>query len=109
MKLNLVYITTKDKEEARKIGQELVKARLAACVNIIDKMNSFCWWEGKIQGDREAIIIAKTRQSSVKELIKKVKSLHSYSCPCVVSLPILDGNKAYLDWLKMETERKERK
>ena len=104
MKLNLVYITTKDKAEARKIGQELVNERLAACVNIIDGMNSMYWWEGKVQDDNEVILIAKTKQSLVKELIKKVKSIHSYSCPCIISLPILDGNKDYLDWLHKETK-----
>ena len=103
MKLNLVYITTKDKDEARRIGKELVKTRLAACVNIIDNMNSMYWWEGKIQDDQEVILIAKTRQSLVKKLIKKVKSIHSYSTPCIVSLPILDGNSDYLDWLEKET------
>ncbi len=104
MKLNLVYITTKDKDEARRIGKELVKTRLAACVNIIDNMNSMYWWEGKIQDDQEVILIAKTKQSLVKKLIKKVKSMHGYSTPCIISLPILDGNKAYLDWLNKETK-----
>ena len=104
MKLNIVYITTKNKDEARKIGRELVKARLSACVNIIDKMNSMYWWENKIQDDNEAILIAKTKESLVEEVVEKVKSLHSYSCPCIISLPILDGNKEYLDWLQKETK-----
>lgn len=104
MKLNLVYITAKNKEEARKIGKELLKARLAACVNIVDKMNSLYWWEGKIQDDNETVLIAKTKESLVKELVEKVKSIHSYSCPCIISLPILDGNKEYLDWLEKETK-----
>ncbi len=104
MNLNIVYITTKDKEEARKIGKELVQAKLAACVNIIAQMNSLYWWEGEIQDDHEAILLAKTKASLVSELIAKVKSLHSYSCPCIVSLPILDGNKDYLDWLNKETK-----
>jgi periplasmic divalent cation tolerance protein len=104
MKLNLVYITTKDKDEASRIGKELVKTRLAACVNIIDNMNSMYWWEGKIQNDQEVILIAKTKQSLVKKLIKKVKSIHSYSTPCIISLPILDGNSDYLDWLEKETK-----
>ena len=104
MKLNLVYITAKNKEEARKIGKELLKVRLAACVNIVDKMNSLYWWEGKIQDDNEAVLIAKTKESLVKELVEKVKSIHSYSCPCIISLPILDGNKEYLDWLEKETK-----
>ena len=104
MKLNIVYMTAKDKDEARKIGKELVQARLAACVNIIDNMNSMYWWEAEVQDDHEAILIAKTKESLVSELIEKVKSIHSYSCPCIISLPILDGNKDYLDWLQKETK-----
>jgi periplasmic divalent cation tolerance protein len=105
MKLNLIYITTKDKEEARKIGKELVESRLAACINIIENVNSMYWWEGKIQNEGEAVLIAKTKESLVPELIEKVKSMHSYDCPCVVSLPILDGNKDYLEWLQKETKK----
>ena len=104
MKLNIVYITAKDKEEAKKIGRELVKERLVACVNIIDKMNSIYWWEGQIQDDFETILIAKTKESLMDELVQKVKSLHSYSCPCIISLPILDGNKEFLEWLSKETK-----
>jgi len=103
MKLNLIYITAKDKEEAGKIGRALVEARLAACVNIIENMNSIYWWEGKIQDESEAILIAKTRELLVPKLIEKVKSLHSYECPCIVSLPLLGGNKDYLDWIEKET------
>ncbi len=105
MKLNLVYITAKNKDEARKIGKELLKARLAACVNIVDKMNSLYWWEGKIQDDNEAVLIAKTKESLVKELVEKVKSIHSYSCPCIVSWPIERGNSEYLNWIHNATGR----
>ena len=104
MKLNLVYITTKDKEEARKIGKELVESRLAACVNIVENMNSIYWWEGKIQDETEAVLMAKTKESLVPELIKRVKSMHSYSCPCIVALPIQDGYKPFIDWIQKETK-----
>ena len=103
-KLRLVYVTTKDKAQARKIGRELVQARLAACVNILDNMNSMYWWQGKVQDDNEAVLIAKTKETLVPELTEKVKSLHSYSCPCIISLPILEGNKDYLDWLQKEAK-----
>ncbi|RKY82406.1 divalent-cation tolerance protein CutA [candidate division KSB1 bacterium] len=103
MNINLIYITTGSMDEARTIGKDLVSSRLAACVNIIDNMNSMYWWEGKIQDDREVILIAKTREALVPELIEKVKSIHSYDCPCIVSLPILDGNKAFLEWVAKET------
>ncbi len=104
MKYNLVYITASDLEEARKIGRELVASRLAACVNIIDNMNSFYWWEGEIQDDREVVLIAKTRETLIPKVIDKVKSMHSYSCPCVVSLPILAGNPDFLQWIETETD-----
>ena len=104
MKYNLIYITTKDKAEAKKIGQAVVEARLAACANIIDKMGSVYWWQGKMEQGVEAVLILKTKENLVSELIEKVKSLHSYECPCIVSLPIVDGNKAYLDWLENETK-----
>lgn len=103
MKYNLIYITTKDKAEAKKIAQALVEERLAACANIIDNMESLYWWEGKVQNSNEAVLVVKTKEALVPELIEKVKSLHSYKCPCIVSLPILDGNKAFLDWIKAET------
>ena len=102
MEFNLIYITAKDKKEAEKIGNALLKARLAACVNIIGGMNSIYRWNGKINRGKEAILIAKTKKSLVKKLIKKTKSIHSYSCPCIVALPITDGSKEYLDWIKKE-------
>ncbi|MDD5440537.1 MAG: divalent-cation tolerance protein CutA [Candidatus Omnitrophica bacterium] len=105
MKFSLVYITAKNKDEAKRIGEALVAERLAACVNIIEGMNSMYWWDGKIEYDSEAVLIAKTRASLVKALIAKVKSAHSYSCPCIVALPILDGNKDYLLWIEKETRQ----
>ncbi len=104
MKTNLIYITAGSSDEAERIAKELVSNRLAACANIIDNVSSIYWWEGELQEDREVIVIAKTREALVPELIEKVKSLHSYDCPCIVSLPILDGNKAFLDWIVDETK-----
>ena len=102
MKINFIYMTVGNKEEARKIGKELVTARLAACVNILDNMNSFYRWEGKIQDDTEVVMIAKTTEEQVPDLIKKVESLHSYDCPCIVSLPITGGHQPFLDWIAAE-------
>jgi len=104
MKTNFIYITTSCLEEARAIGNELVSRRLAAGVNIIDSINSIYWWDGKIQDEKEAILIAKTKEVLVPELIEKVKSMHSYACPCIVSLPILDGSRMFLDWVIDETK-----
>jgi periplasmic divalent cation tolerance protein len=104
MKATFIYITAGSMDEAKKIGKALVSNRLAACVNIIDNMQSMYWWEDEIQDEREVILIAKTKESVVPELIDKVKSMHSYDCPCIVSLPILDGNRAFLEWIAQQTK-----
>jgi len=102
MAINLIYITTKNKAEAERIGRILVEERLAACVNIIDGMNSIYRWEGKLMQDTETVLIAKTVQDKVSVLTERVKALHSYDCPCVVALPIHDGNESFLDWVAEE-------
>lgn len=99
MEINFIYITTNDKLEARTIGKALVTSGLAAGVNIIDNMNSIYLWNGKIQDDQETILIAKTTKDRVSEVIEKVKAMHSYECPCIVSLPVSGGNRMFLDWI----------
>ncbi|UCF90625.1 MAG: divalent-cation tolerance protein CutA [Desulfobacterales bacterium] len=104
MQINFVYMTAGNKEEAQEIGKALVASRLAACVNIIAPMHSIYRWEGAIQEDTEVVLIAKTTEDQFPQLVEKVKSLHTYDCPCIVSLPVKDGNPAYLDWIVAETE-----
>ncbi|MEX0607982.1 MAG: divalent-cation tolerance protein CutA [Balneolaceae bacterium] len=100
--LRFVYITTSTKEEARAIGRALVEERLAACANILVGMESIYRWEGEIEEARECVLIIKTHQSRVNKLTKRVLELHSYDCPCVISLPISEeeGNAEYLDWIE---------
>ncbi|MBT8331742.1 MAG: divalent-cation tolerance protein CutA [Deltaproteobacteria bacterium] len=104
MKVNFIYMTAGSREEARKIAKELVISRLAACVNIWDNMNSFYMWQGKVQDDTEVVMIAKTAENRVPALVEKVKSMHSYECPCIVSIPISGGNQAFLDWIAEEVK-----
>jgi len=99
-----IYMTAKDKDEARTIGRVLVEERLAACINVLEPMNSMYWWEGEVQDDQEAVLIAKTKESLVDALVERVKALHSYDCPCVVALPIANGNPAFLEWVEKETK-----
>jgi len=100
----IVYITTNSDEEAEIIGRNLVSKKLAACVNIIGNMKSIYHWEGKIESASEIIIIAKTKRALVNELVENVKTLHSYKCPCIVAVPIIDGNEAFLQWIRNETK-----
>ena len=103
--LQLVYVTVSDKSQALTIGKAIVKDRLAACANVIEPMTSLYWWEGDVQEDTEAVLILKTRKELVPPLTARVKELHSYDCPCVISFDIQNGNEAYMDWLVAETAR----
>jgi periplasmic divalent cation tolerance protein len=104
MSVCMVYITAESMEDAEIIGRNLVSRRLAACVNIISNMKSIYQWEGKVETGNEVIIIAKTKNALVNELTEHVKTLHSYDCPCVVTLPIQDGNSDFIQWIRDETK-----
>lgn len=95
----LIYVTTRDKAEARRIGRHLVQTRLAACANIFDQMNSMYIWKDEFQDDQEAVLILKTTETRLPELIAAVHALHSYEVPCIVTLPILGGHPPFLDWI----------
>jgi len=97
--INWVYITAGSREEATAIGEALIAAKLAACVNIIGDMQSIFMWEGKLEHASEVVLIAKTTAELVPELVERVRAMHSYDCPCIVSLPVSDGNPAFLDWI----------
>jgi periplasmic divalent cation tolerance protein len=99
------YITLSSEEEARRIGTVLVEERLAACVNILSQMESHYWWDGKLETSHEVVLIAKTTSPLKEALQRRVLSLHSYSCPCVVFLPISGGNPDYLEWIARETRK----
>jgi periplasmic divalent cation tolerance protein len=99
-----VYVTAKDYEQALAIGRELVEERLAACINVLGSMTSIYHWQGEIQQDQEAVLIIKTKEKHVAEIIERVKALHTYTCPCVVSWPLTAGNPDYLRWIEEETK-----
>lgn len=98
-----IYVTAANRAEALSIGRTLVEERLVACVNVLDGVRSLYWWEGKVQEDDEALFVAKTRSELAARVVARVKELHSYRTPCVVALPIADGNPDFLDWISAET------
>jgi len=100
----LVLVTCGSEEEALKIAHSLVEERLAACVNLVSPVRSIYRWEGKIWDEKEWILIIKTQKERFEELERKVRSLHSYSAPEIIGLPIVEGSDSYLKWLKESTE-----
>jgi periplasmic divalent cation tolerance protein len=99
----IVFITASIEEEAAKIARALVEARLAGCVNIIKNIRSIYSWEGKIEDEPEVLMIVKTQKSLFDSLTKKVEELHSYTVPEIIVLPIVEGSKDYLKWLREVT------
>ncbi|NQT33511.1 MAG: divalent-cation tolerance protein CutA [Candidatus Omnitrophica bacterium] len=102
--LTLVYVTATNKDEAVKIGEEVVSMRLAACANVIENMTAIYWWENKIETSDEVVLILKTKESLLSELEETVKKLHSYSCPCIVAIPLLCASEDYAGWILKETK-----
>ncbi len=98
-----VYTTTASRDEALRIAHALVAERLAACANILPGVTSVFRWEGSVQEESEVSMILKTRAGLVDLVIERIRSLHGYTCPCVVALPITAGNPAFLDWIASET------
>jgi len=104
MSVCLVYITASDAAEAVSIGRDLVERRLAACANVHGPITSIYRWQDEIQQDQETVLIAKTMLDLVERITERVVEIHSYECPCVVSVPITDGYSPFLEWIDVETD-----
>jgi periplasmic divalent cation tolerance protein len=103
MPVMFVYVTAADVEEARKIGRLVVEEQLAACANILPGATSIFRWQGKVEEASEALLILKTTEQKLEQLIERAKSLHSYDCPCIEALPVVEGNRDFLEWVVRET------
>ncbi len=97
--LRIVYITFPDADLAQKTGKILVEEGLAACVNIYPSVNSIYKWQGQICQESELVLLAKTRVNLVARLMQRVKELHSYDCPPMLSIVVDEASADYEDWL----------
>jgi periplasmic divalent cation tolerance protein len=95
----VIFITASGEKEAKKIAAALIKNKLAACVNIIEKISSLFQWQGKVSRAGEALLIVKSKKSKLNKIIKLVKALHSYEVPEIIAIPIVAGEKKYLNWI----------
>lgn len=96
----IVMVTTPSKQEAEKIAQRLLDAELIACANIIGPVSSIFHWSGKVEKPEEYMTLMKSRRDLFEKLEEYVKKLHSYEVPEILALPIVEGSKAYLEWLE---------
>jgi periplasmic divalent cation tolerance protein len=95
----IIFVTASNKKEASSIAKTLLDYKLVACVNIIDKIESVFWWQGKIDRAKEVLLLIKSKREKLNKIIRLVKSMHSYQLPEIIALPIIGGNEGYLKWI----------
>ena len=101
--VNVVFSTIDNQDQAVKISETLVTERVAACVNILPQVTSVYRWQGQIHKEPEYIMIIKTKTDKLDQLITRVKQLHPYDVPEIISFPIQHGLSSYLDWVVEQT------
>jgi periplasmic divalent cation tolerance protein len=100
MDFYLFTVTVPTIEEGKKIAQNLVESKLAACVNIIKDVFSLYRWRGNIQADNEHLLLIKTTQEKSESIIQKINEIHSYENPECIGFKIEKGSEKYLNWIK---------
>jgi periplasmic divalent cation tolerance protein len=99
----LVYTTFPDAETALAVGEELVRARLAACVNVLPGMASVYAWKGAVERGNEAVAIIKTREGRATALAAALKARHPYETPIILHLPVAEADPDTMAWIMEET------
>ena len=102
---SVCYVTVPSAQVGKAIANKLVTNKLAACVNMIPGVTSFYEWQGKMEEDNELLLMIKTQTSLVPEVITAVKATHTYDVPEVISVPMGEGSKDYLEWVEKMTTK----
>ena len=99
----VLLITTSTNGEAERISRLLLERKKAACVNIISGVDSLFRWNDKLDSAQESLLVVKSKASLISEIIELVKGVHSYDVPEIIALPIIGGNRDYLEWIDKNT------
>ena len=95
----LVLVTAPNLKVARQLAQAILKRRLAACVNLIPRLESHYWWQGKLERGAEILLLVKTTKTKLAALEKLVLAEHPYDTPEFIVVPLHSGNQRYLTWI----------
>jgi periplasmic divalent cation tolerance protein len=101
---SLALCTVPDADHAGRIAGALVEERLAACVNIVPGLVSVYHWEGAVQRDAEVLLLIKTTAAVYDRLEARLRALHPYELPEIISVPIQTGLADYIQWIKNTLE-----
>ena len=103
-KFSVVMVTAPDLKVARSLARAALNARLIACANLVPKIESHYWWQGKIESGTEVLMIMKTTRANLSALERLVAAEHPYDTPEFLVLPLSAGSRRYLDWLGASCE-----
>lgn len=95
----VIVLTNCSPDESKVLARALVEERVAACVNVIDRVTSFYHWDGKLCEDGEATLLIKTSEEHRARLVARLRELHSYTTPEIVELTPDGVNDDYLQWV----------
>lgn len=95
----LVLVTAPDLKTARALARAALTAKLVACANLVPKVESHYWWQGKLEASAEVLIVFKTTRARLAALEQLVVAQHPYDTPEFIALPLAEGNAKYLAWL----------
>jgi periplasmic divalent cation tolerance protein len=98
-----VVVTAPDADWLTGFTRTLVEERLAACGHTATAVRSIYRWQGEVHDDREARVALHTRRSLVPAIVARAEQVHPYDVPCVIAVPLVGGNPAYLRWIAEET------
>ena len=99
MSKHFVCLVTTPTDKAESIAEKIIESKNAACVNILPKVTSVYWWQGKIEKDSESLLVIKTNESAKDQLQETVKANHPYETPEIIFLEIHSGSTEYLNWI----------
>ena len=99
MQYALVLTTYPEEEAAKLFAEKIIKAKLAACINVLPEMSSIYVWDGKVEHGRECQLLIKTRKSKFDELSRFITDNHPYELPEIIEVPISNGLPNYLSWI----------
>lgn len=99
----LIYTCCKDAEQAEALATAAVTERLAACANILPGMRSLYRWEGKMETAQETVLLLKTQAKHFEACATLIRRLHSYTTPCIIALPVVQGTPDFLGWIAEQT------
>ena len=95
----IVFVTCESREQAENIAQSVVMGKLAACVNVLPGVRSCYIWDRKLTWSDEVLLLIKTTRGRFDQLQDRIKELHSYDIPEIVSVTIEDAFDKYIEWI----------